>query len=352
MPFNEPKFRQLISSTIDLENPDSGVLFAKQALEMAKQQESLRIEIEGRLAVVMALSIAGSPDLAIPDFVWCMGKIREESEVQDMVKELQPAFDLLLGMSNGLTSLTAEQFGQMFDEFSEMSREAGHSLAKSHYLRMKLAARQGKRADYQTAKNAYLQSDQKMLLTCPACVQNTRVELAFSLGQYDEALDLAAPILIGEMKCREVPAITYGWVLHSLVQKGSLETAEKYHQIGLQNMSPMPRLLDEYAPHVSYLVWARRWQDLNPLVNECLRWCDEISSDYACLRFLYAVRPMCEHCPADEMQVELLDGSKVNPASFATFLDSEIARYASALNQSNGTRYASTEMKEPFQFSN
>lgn len=60
---------------------------------------------------------------------------------------------------------------------------------------------------------------------CPACVQDTLVRYYHFIGDYERALDCAAPILSGDLTCGEVPHITYEYIVGSLYRLGRHDEA-------------------------------------------------------------------------------------------------------------------------------
>lgn len=60
---------------------------------------------------------------------------------------------------------------------------------------------------------------------CPACVQDTLVRYYHFIGDYERALDCAAPILSGDLTCGEVPHVTYEYIVGSLYRLGRHDEA-------------------------------------------------------------------------------------------------------------------------------
>ncbi|MBF0713953.1 hypothetical protein HZY83_04560 [Gemella sp. GH3] len=71
------------------------------------------------------------------------------------------------------------------------------------------------------------ESDSDAMNDCEACEVTEQVNYACFVGEYEEALFLAEPILAGKLSCAEVPHITYAPVLKSLVALGEYEKAKK-----------------------------------------------------------------------------------------------------------------------------
>ncbi|MDO4433453.1 MAG: hypothetical protein Q4B82_02585 [Alysiella sp.] len=61
---------------------------------------------------------------------------------------------------------------------------------------------------------------------CDACERNSLVEYHHFIGDYMRVIELAKPILSGEMSCGEVPHITYEFVIDSLIRTQQTEAAQ------------------------------------------------------------------------------------------------------------------------------
>lgn len=69
---------------------------------------------------------------------------------------------------------------------------------------------------------------------CEACEQTELVNYHHFIGAYGKAVELAAPILRGEMSCAEVPHITYYPAVASLIETGQWQEAGKHLQDAIQ----------------------------------------------------------------------------------------------------------------------
>lgn len=82
--------------------------------------------------------------------------------------------------------------------------------------------------DAQAAKqhfNTWQQGTSDFGNDCDACEQNSLVEYHHFIGDYAHVIELAQPILSGEMTCGEVPHITYEFVIDSLIHLNQHEKA-------------------------------------------------------------------------------------------------------------------------------
>ena len=89
---------------------------------------------------------------------------------------------------------------------------------------------------------------------CAACEANFEMEIALDLGNEEEALRLAKPILDGDVRCAEVPHVTYGYLTDHYLFEGNMEEAsyfgelcERYTQGNPEFLSQTGTLLSLYS---------------------------------------------------------------------------------------------------------
>ena len=73
-------------------------------------------------------------------------------------------------------------------------------------------------------------------------------------GEHEAALELAAPILSGELTCSEVPHITYAPILFSMIALGRTWEAKTLLQKAAATIESNPRVINEIAPLIEIAV--------------------------------------------------------------------------------------------------
>lgn len=86
-----------------------------------------------------------------------------------------------------------------------------------------------KMGDIQAAKRHFTdwQQGENDFADCPACERDSLIQYHHFIGDYQAAVDLAAPILSGELTCAEVPHMTYEFVIDSLLRLKQDERARE-----------------------------------------------------------------------------------------------------------------------------
>nr|WP_314229183.1 hypothetical protein [uncultured Kingella sp.] len=91
---------------------------------------------------------------------------------------------------------------------------------------------------------------------CPACEQSTKIRYHHFINDYQQVLELAKPILAGELTCAEVPHVCYYYIIHSLIQTNQPERARHLLDHAIEHLDQerqeyihlIPQLIQLYYP--------------------------------------------------------------------------------------------------------
>ena len=89
---------------------------------------------------------------------------------------------------------------------------------------------------------------------CEACEASGEIAYLNFAGEYEAALELAAPILSGELTCAEVPHTTYTPILFSMIKTGKIEEAKALLPKAAATIESNPRVINEIAPLIEIAV--------------------------------------------------------------------------------------------------
>lgn len=82
---------------------------------------------------------------------------------------------------------------------------------------------------------------------CEACEASGEIAYLNFAGEHAAALELAAPILSGELTCGEVPHTTYVPILFSMIKTGKIEEAKALLPKAAATIESNPRVINEIA---------------------------------------------------------------------------------------------------------
>nr|WP_314870400.1 hypothetical protein [uncultured Campylobacter sp.] len=89
---------------------------------------------------------------------------------------------------------------------------------------------------------------------CEACEASGEIAYLNFVGEHAAALELAAPILSGELTCAEVPHTTYAPILFSMIKTGKIEEAKALLPKAAATIESNPRVINEIAPLIEIAV--------------------------------------------------------------------------------------------------
>lgn len=89
---------------------------------------------------------------------------------------------------------------------------------------------------------------------CEACETSDEIAYLNFAGEHAAALELAAPILSGELTCSEVPHITYAPILFSMIKTGKIEEAKTLLPKAVATIESNPRVINQIAPLIEIAV--------------------------------------------------------------------------------------------------
>ena len=89
---------------------------------------------------------------------------------------------------------------------------------------------------------------------CEACEASDEIAYLCFAGEHEAALELAEPILSGELTCGEVPHTTYAPILFSMIKTGKIEEAKALLPKAAATIESNPRVINEIASLIEIAV--------------------------------------------------------------------------------------------------
>lgn len=183
-----------------------------------------------------------------------------------------------------------QHMADLYEEFNFSRRMVDKALMEQAILMGDTQAAQEHFAKWQAA-------DKDDMNDCEACETNALVDYYHFIGDYQQAVKLAKPILLGELSCGEVPHLTYYPAIDSLIQLGEVEDATDYLTEAIQYIDDagdnfmfiMPKLI-QLAYKLNDKDWAESLlDDYNDTIIQVIQ-----NSRYDYLQYLIAVAPFNE----------------------------------------------------------
>ena len=124
---------------------------------------------------------------------------------------------------------------------------------------------------------------------CEACEASGEIAYLNFIGEHAAALELAEPLLSGELTCSEVPHITYAPILFSMIKTGKIEEAKTLLPKAAATIESNPRVINQIAPLIEIAVRLDEREMALSLARKHSRAILDGNDDLNDLRFFIAV---------------------------------------------------------------
>ncbi len=161
----------------------------------------------------------------------------------DFADDMLCAFKWILENSVNFYQISREQIDRNYEEYERRCKSYGVSMRAYHMKRCNYLLRVDQaqaRAEY----DAFHRCKRDGYSDCPACETHFDMCVALELGDVEEALRIAKPLLDGDQRCGEVPHYTYAKLADHYLFDGDLEEAAYYGELCDRITRGAPEFLD------------------------------------------------------------------------------------------------------------
>lgn len=257
---------QEVLMRLKAEDPATGetVRMAAEVAASAEEEESPYWAITMKYFYLSALQSAGRIDEAMMEFPKFLSYYdRNPGGNEDI--HLLTAYKWVLYDARLFPQISKEKIKGLMSDFEGRLRRAGRSLRPLHQAQMNWAVTRGHAEEAARHFIEWQAAQRDSVSDCPACELHDRVGYLVHLGQDDEAIRAAAPLLKGDLKCSSVPDRTYGALLTPLLRIGRREEAVDLHWLGHRRIAGKRRYVDAAAQHLAFLVKAGELEEATRL---------------------------------------------------------------------------------------
>ncbi|WP_338553118.1 hypothetical protein [Paenibacillus sp. KS-LC4] len=248
----EHTFEDLMDQAYGLPPGAAKLEVLEAAVRMADAEGDIENAYEARGEIVETAIFHGYPLKAIIAFSWQLGQCDQDPEDFDS-SDLMWSYKWIVGNISNFPEVPMTQIQELVEDLGKRYKEHGYSRRTYLYYRSRLALSHGRLEEAKDFLEQMMKVERDYMTDCIACEQNHIVELYAQLGEDEQALKAAEPILSGKMTCAEVPHITLPHLLFPLLRQGSHTEAQKLHTKGYRLVKGKRDLLDSVAQHIHYL---------------------------------------------------------------------------------------------------
>ncbi|MBR3630728.1 MAG: hypothetical protein IKN55_09735 [Oscillospiraceae bacterium] len=152
----------------------------------------------------------------------------EHPELEDdYYDDILQAYKWVLENMQDYYQISREEIEKYYGDYERRCRKYGYSLRVAHLKKSSFYKHVDRALAIQEFE-AYQRTPRDATSDCKACETSQEMKFQLYLGNEEEALHIAQPLFNGELRCGEVPHVTYGGLTSYYLYKGNLKEAAYY----------------------------------------------------------------------------------------------------------------------------
>jgi hypothetical protein len=265
------KIYNLLYEAHQLEDGKSKIIMTEEAVRLADIYGDEMSQVDARNDLVQAAVFGGEDEKAIVAFSWLCKKFEENPELMDPYEFLW-RYKWIIHQIYGFPNISRPQIDAVFADATKHYTQNNVSLRPIYQNLCRLEMYSGndeKAAEYY---QQWQSAPRDWLADCVACEVNMQVEYQSNHENDEQAIEIARPILGGQMSCAEIPHGTYANVLMPFVRLGRFAQAEEAFNKGYKMVSKNRDFLPQITEHLKFLVLAGNLETAARVFEKHLSW--------------------------------------------------------------------------------
>ncbi|GAA1584632.1 tetratricopeptide repeat protein [Actinoplanes couchii] len=223
---------ELLGEADNLPYGSAQIAMVEQVLRHVDATDDAALKFYTRLFATTAYIYGGEPVKAFPAFSWCVSDFdRNPGPYHEQWKH-----NLLWLFKNMVSSLTTfpevplERTRAVLDDMERRYRESGHGLQPVFKHRYLIARHVGDREEAESWFKKWQAAPRNALSDCAGCDPTTLVRHLVAAERFEEAAELAGPVLAGDLSCSEQPQNILGELMTVYLKTGRPQEAADAHR--------------------------------------------------------------------------------------------------------------------------
>lgn len=279
--------QQLLAAYLGTEDKAEQVATAEAMITLADRRGDSEFGYHARLALMDAASSVGQAEKLLDAFSWCLERF-DADPAQYEEQQLLWYYKWIVEELPEFTDVPRERIEELFVDMERRYRNAGLGLRPLYECRTHAAVVMGDKVKAAEYEGRWLSMPRNVGADCLACECDKRVEYLLFAGRYEEAIQEAAPVLAGALRCEQVPTRTIARVLVPLLRLKRPAEAARYHLLGIGHAASQCQYLWYLAEHLAFLVLTRNIAEAVKLLQRHLLWAMETRNSSDRFRFYRA----------------------------------------------------------------
>lgn len=241
---------------------DTKVNLLAEAVRLADVHNLEDTAYEAREKLITAATFSGHGHLTLLHFPWMLAK-SDANPTKYSVHSLMWKYKWMLANLPEYPQIPKEKIMEAFEDFKKRFNLGNYKKRTLYEYERILAMEFG---DLETAQQAQQRFEEAPktdhvdrwigVANCHACEINNVVSWLVDTGQLEKALETAVPLITRQVKCENVPRVTYPKLLLPLLKLGKVREAKEYFRDGYKGIHGKRNYIISQANILKYLVIA------------------------------------------------------------------------------------------------
>ena len=241
-----------INRLIGMDGTEAGEELALKCIQKAQFFKDIDLEFEARYAYIEQVRTLRKYHLALAMFPWLLKKCDEDRERFDYFHTLW-TYKRIVSSATYFARIPLGKIEELFADFAQRYKDFGTGDKVIHYFKLRYLGEIGELAQAAKEYELYWQaSTTDEMDDCQACQPNKLIDHLLRVGKYEEVLEMANPIIKGELSCHIVPGITYPKLVLPCLFLNRKEDAENFAVLARKKLKPSESSLTEFSYLITY----------------------------------------------------------------------------------------------------
>ncbi|MEV6279313.1 hypothetical protein [Nocardia sp. NPDC051832] len=355
MAHNAEDLNQLLHQAYRLPYGDAKDALLEEVLRHAEAGGHTELAFETRMGMVTAYTGGLQPAKMFVPFARCLADYDRDPGAHPhwAAGSLRWFFKHAI---NGMTSfpeVPKDRALAALDQMESRYRVEGQSLHAVYAYRHRLARHLGDTAAADQWYERWCTTPRDDNSDCAGCDPSDKVAYLAERGRDHEAVELAAPVLQGELTCREQPQHILTELLLPYLRTGQLEHARNAHRRAYRILRSKPQDLSDMSVHLQFCALSGNQARGLELLERHLPWLDRAPNPLSALRFAASaallLRTVGEAGHDDTLVRRPASGERPATELTAAALRKELTEFALAIaarfDERNGTDHQTASVR-------
>ncbi|MDI6099051.1 tetratricopeptide repeat protein [Actinoplanes sp. NEAU-A12] len=338
---------QLLGEAQEMPYGATQIALVDQVLRHVDATDDPALKFSARLFATTAYIYGGEQVKAFPSFSWCVADFdRNPSPYHE--RWMHNLLWLFKNMVSSMTKFPEVPLGRTYavlDDMERRYRESGHGMQPVYKHRYLVAEHVGQTEEAAEWFRRWQAEPRNRLSDCSGCDPTTLVNHLARAERFEEAAELAAPVLAGDLSCNEQPQSILGELMVVYLKTGRLREAADAHRRSYLVMRNNLADLWEISEHIQFCARTGNEHRGLEILQRHIDWLERAPSPAAAMNFaagsVLLLRRLTELGHGDTL-IRRGGRDDITAAALAEELTTFATGLAARFDARNGTDHQST----------